>query len=349
MKKEPVEVPRDERGMPIYTPEQIEAYEAVMDYEARRCGDDPSDERTAEHVRMMSGGVHGKSALLERIASGQTPFVLAPPRAMSYPWYDVVEGDGPFEVMNEGETVQDLIKVGAHSGTFLEIIGPHVIIEQSFWNVVRVVDDTHVEVSQLGWLERGFVWQLSLDETLVADTKKNICSWHDPSLGRITTAAQLLAEQRWHVEKGISMMMDAQDDDLFEMALVEARAKDASANQRVNDTRAATGDSGITLVSKFNELSTRYALEAKRKHIAERVAAGKSAIPDDVEIAQMVQEKVEGYYRKENRNGFGWYSADASGNLWLHHWRLHRISPTTPGPSIYLDVSSIPRAAKASS
>lgn len=332
MLKEDKPVPKDERGHYIYTPEQIEHYRAVMAYEVRRQGGNPSDSKQASLMTLMAGGVGGKSALLYRIASGRAPLVIPAPTAMSYPWYGVVEEEGPWELTMEGENLQKQLDVGAKTAQWANRKGPIILIEQSIWNVVRQIDDVTAEVSWPGWQERGYLWRLSLDVIPATESRKTILPRHNPSLKKITTLVDLQNEQRWDVSRFVAELEESNDPVRAADAIEAGRQKDA-------DARSTSGYTG-----RFSEFSVTHRVEAQQKLIAERIASGKSAIPDEQEQELMFQEHMARYLAPRDVSGFGWYSVDQAGGLLAHGWRLHRIAPTIPPEDLYLDVDDLPRA-----
>jgi hypothetical protein len=71
------------------------------------------------------------SALLQRIMSGKAPLPHAPPRAFSYPWYDLYD-----------KPTEDHFVVDVHVGH-----GAVVIINQAAWDLIETVEiDMHYVV-----------------------------------------------------------------------------------------------------------------------------------------------------------------------------------------------------------
>lgn len=72
------------KGLPAGVPREISALRAHL----RQLG------------QLLGGGGAGdvSSALFARLLRGKAPLPLPPPTAYSYPWYDVIEEAGPFEV-----------------------------------------------------------------------------------------------------------------------------------------------------------------------------------------------------------------------------------------------------------
>lgn len=71
------------------------------------------------------------SALLQRLMSGKAPLPFAPPRAFSYPWYDLYD-----------KPTEDHVAVDVH----VNLAGT-VVINQSTWKLVETVEtDVHYVV-----------------------------------------------------------------------------------------------------------------------------------------------------------------------------------------------------------
>ena len=70
----------------------------------------------------MNGVTFEKSSLLHRLLDGKDPLPDPPPTQFSYPWYDVIEGTGPW-LKNEG--------------SFWPQTPDVAIINQSPWHIVE--------------------------------------------------------------------------------------------------------------------------------------------------------------------------------------------------------------------
>lgn len=295
----------DTKSAKRYSEEQIAAYHAVLDYEASRRGLKGEMDTIWDG---MAGGLGGKSALLNRIADGRLPLVYPPPCSFSYPWYDVIEGDGPWEVQ---------VDAGATLGTFLRgMLGQDrlglarsVSINQSLWRVLRRRNDDCLIVSYGDWRTMGFRWKLQKETIPALSAVKAICSWHDPSLSRITTLNQLQAEQLWHVEERYARLRLA----------VEPVSSES-----------------VSGVRSWFEHSMREA-DAQRAQelVSARRAQGLSDWPTLPERQYEAQQMTEAWLKEG-------YSVDSAGNLLAVVWRLHRIRPGVDGPanSIYLDIQA---------
>jgi hypothetical protein len=70
------------------------------------------------------------SALLMRILSGDKPQKNPPPTAFSYPWYDLFD-DAPF---TDHPVVDVYVRTDLGAG-------PTVVINQSVWNIIEVIEE----------------------------------------------------------------------------------------------------------------------------------------------------------------------------------------------------------------
>lgn len=329
----------NDRGSPVYTPEQIALYEAVLHHE---------DERVAalnggeiKVATMMAGGLTGKSALLDRIAAGQKPLVMAPPLSFSYPAYEMIEDEGPIETLiNEDLSLDDMLKLGAQAASYRKTKAPCVVINQWIWDLLRVTGKESALVTCGGWASLGFTWRLSKDAYPLSGTQSRIIAWHNPELGHIRTLDELKAEQRWHVMKMIERLKTAADDGLTQKALEEARQKDASAGSRINGEAGPV--SGLGLISSVYEYTvTMSRIEHAKKELARRAAEGLPEFPDAAEIQTMVDDKVDFYVGKNRQGGKAGYAVGNDGELLRKCWRLQRVAPAKLPDSIYLDPEAL--------
>ncbi|MHB1942264.1 MAG: hypothetical protein ACYCP0_04295 [Acidiferrobacteraceae bacterium] len=122
------------------TPEQrarwdvaVARYNAVMD-QLRASG--------VRHVLPQPG--HEKSALFARLLNGLEPLPHPPPLCYSYPWYEVIEGPGPWRVIDLLINVADKVAViDQDTWRLVESCGHGVwIVQHSVWPPMRLVTDT---------------------------------------------------------------------------------------------------------------------------------------------------------------------------------------------------------------
>jgi len=89
---------------------------------------------------MMGGGAgNGKSALFARLLSGKPALPYPPPTSYSYPWYEIVEGTGPYPV-----TVRNHVAANRRLGASDEIV-----IDQCSWKIVS----SNAAATELGHLQ----------------------------------------------------------------------------------------------------------------------------------------------------------------------------------------------------
>ena len=99
-----------------------------------------TDENVRQVLRLfygMSGGSEGnpRSALLARLLAGKQPLRAPPPSTFHRPWYEVIEDDGPFEVVLSDAHLSDAPVDQSHHET-THSIG----IDRCPWQVVRMND-----------------------------------------------------------------------------------------------------------------------------------------------------------------------------------------------------------------
>ncbi|MBS1228980.1 MAG: hypothetical protein H6R17_2257 [Proteobacteria bacterium] len=76
----------------------------LLSFPTFSAGDESIEEDVRQVLRLfygMSGGAEGnpRSALLARLLDGKPPLRAPPPSTFHRPWYEVIEDDGPFEVI----------------------------------------------------------------------------------------------------------------------------------------------------------------------------------------------------------------------------------------------------------
>lgn len=98
------------------------------------------DENVRQVLRLfygMSGGAEGnpRSALLARLLAGKLPLRAPPPSTFHRPWYEVIEDDGPFEVV-----LSDAHRSCASSEHGEPDATHSICIDRCPWQVVRMND-----------------------------------------------------------------------------------------------------------------------------------------------------------------------------------------------------------------
>lgn len=150
------------------TPKEVENLFKVLEIRLENGYDFPRD---LNHLKISIR----KSALFHRLMEGKEPLPIPPPRAYSYPWYNLIE-DGygyPFEVWE------------ATDKAFVNF--PAVGIDQSIWKLIEKIGENDFIVSYLYGKDHK-----------VSDTK-----WHVYQIGcRVPQSPQLSSSNYlWKIEK----------------------------------------------------------------------------------------------------------------------------------------------------
>ena len=100
----------------------------------------PAGDRAAlrAHWRMIYGSLfgnagHPKSALFARLLSGRPALPFPPPTSYSYPWYAVIDDEGPFPVSLDGAVTLGSLARGTGGAAGMFAVG----INQCDWAVVQ--------------------------------------------------------------------------------------------------------------------------------------------------------------------------------------------------------------------
>lgn len=247
-----------------------------------------------------------KSALFGRLLEGKQALPFPPPCSFSYPWYSVIEDEGPWDVQvpDEAHKLQDLYLRNFLGNMADTLVGtaPKVLLNQSAWTLLRKNSETSGIVSFGEWASAGWTWELKREALSTTEAPGFICAWHNPKLGRITTLEQLRQEQRWHVAKRLQQL---------EYALNPELAEQYIQTEKVNSFfRGAAAESAVA--------AAHIRLNARRQQ-------GIPDLPDAHENEDQAMSQVGRYL---NRG----YFADDQGALFVWVWRLHRLSrgPASP-------------------
>lgn len=256
------------------------------------------------HVRLgtipMGQAGHPKSALFHRLLTGKQPLPNPPPLDFSYPWYDVIEGPGPWDVISHG--------ISNTIDAFRRIDAPDtVVINQHPWLLLEALSSTEAIVSHTHWVEAGYRWRLALHTVPATETQGFIICRHKPEGGRITT------------------LKDLQNEYLF-LAKSDVLAIEAA----LAAGEPATEPSVALLMQALHSNSQKSKEELKRDALlhrgryllSARLKGGFAAIPTAEEVAQSVNERVA-------RTLANHYCVDEAGNLLALVWRLHVVSKGT--------------------
>ena len=289
--------------MPIFfeknelSTEQLMRWDAAMDLYNRLIADN--------HVRLgtipMGQPGHPKSALFHRLLTGKQPLPNPPPLDFSYPWYDVIEGQGPWDVLSHGNSnTIDAFRPDGTSNT--------VVINQHPWLLLEMLSDTEAIVSHTYWRDAGYRWRLSLDTLAATESQGFIICRHKPEGGRITTLKDLQNEYLFLAQRNILAIQAA----LTAGEQPEPEPSVEFLMQALRPTGALTE----------HEKKQEALLCRGRYLLSARLKAGLPAIPSNAEVAQEVTDRVA-------RTLAGHYSVDADGNLLALVWRLSVISKGT--------------------
>jgi hypothetical protein len=90
-----------------------------------------------------------KSALFARLLEGKKPLSFPPPCAYSYPWYSVIEDNGPWDLSLETNSLDELLWEN-RSGE------QEILIEQTPWKVIKKISNEEVIVTFGKWQAMGF-------------------------------------------------------------------------------------------------------------------------------------------------------------------------------------------------
>lgn len=112
----------------------------------------------------MSGGAEGnpRSALLSRLLAGKQPLRAPPPSTFHRPWYEVIEDDGPFEVV-----LSDAHRSCASSDHGEPDTTNSICIDRCPWQVVRMN----------GAAQRLFALQQRLDSKARRNNGETVFGW----------------------------------------------------------------------------------------------------------------------------------------------------------------------------
>lgn len=264
-----------------------------------------TDEQLLGHLRMLNklqggGAQDEKSALFARLLEGRQPLIYPPPCSFSYPWYAVIEDQGPWEIFAPAQSVKDMLATYHENDKGL-------MIDHSVWKLLSIISNTEALITFGAWEDLGFMWKLSLDRVLCTHTVAYISSWHDTSLARITTLDQLKAEQLFHIEKTYKKL------------------KLLNPHTKVEYTEEIIAQYGENYATGILATEQSAAEELLKQRLAKKL----TPYPTAAEIQAEVKVKVQEYFDKG-------YSVDKKGNLYHLVWRLARVTPLGITKDIYI-------------
>lgn len=150
----------------------------LLSFPAFKAGGEAIDDNVRQVLRMfygMSGGAEGnpRSALLARLLAGKQPLRAPPPSTFHRPWYEVIEDDGPFEV----------VLGDAHYSCCPADPGHHesahsICIDHCPWQIVRMN----------GAAQRLLALQQRLDRKARRENGETAFEWTEALLGDVRAA-----------------------------------------------------------------------------------------------------------------------------------------------------------------
>ena len=150
----------------------------LLSFPAFKAGGETVDDNVRQVLRMfygMSGGAEGnpRSALLARLLAGKQPLRAPPPSTFHRPWYEVIEDDGPFEV----------VLGDAHCSSCPTDPGHHesahsICIDHCPWQIVRMN----------GAAQRLLALQQRLDSKARRENGETAFEWTEALLGDVRAA-----------------------------------------------------------------------------------------------------------------------------------------------------------------
>jgi hypothetical protein len=150
--------------------------------------------KTVNHLD--SAQEKSKSVLFKRLLDGHLPLAIAPPVSWAYPWYDVIEGAGPWPVSisRRIESIDEIMCQGLDFNTARRFNG--IQINQSNWTLLERQSDTRALVSYKKWLDLGYTWLLERHVVEASNSKSPIVSVHNSRFsGRVRTLDDLKLEE----------------------------------------------------------------------------------------------------------------------------------------------------------
>jgi len=233
-----------------------------------------------------------KSALLGRLVDGKEPLKFAPPLSFALPWYDVIEGDGPWNitVSRKIKSVDQLRCTGLDYSTAQIFSG--ITINQCVWTMLEYRCDTEVVVSYRKWHDVGYTWLLSLDEVKASDSKSAITVNTNEGVTRITTLKQLRHAHEFQVRNHFAKLQWALDAQAAESHVEEGKS-----------------------LSVLAENTARNQVKEGISMLNERRRNGLGDTPGENEIEDRIESAVASVLKDA-------YFVNDQGELVLHEWRL---------------------------
>ncbi|WP_139313526.1 hypothetical protein [Rhodoferax antarcticus] len=239
-----------------------------------------------------------KSCLFKRLMAGKDPLPIAPPLSWSYPWYEVIEDDGPWpiSISRLTETVDVLIRQGIDFNTAQRFTG--IDIHQCLWTVLERRSATCCIVSFRKWVNFGYVWSLERHAVEAYTSRSHITAINNSRfIGKVKTIDDLRLVELGRVEKKLNCLMWARDG-------VEA--------QTFIDKQRA--------ISILSELSANAQVRAGLELAFERKHAGLSVTPSRDEVLVLAERGVSKILKD------GYFVREEDGMLMAYEWSLSAVS-----------------------
>lgn len=247
--------------------------------------------------------VDEKSALFARLLNGKSPFIFPPPCAYSYPWYEVIEENGPWSLSVEAQQLEDILWENLHGEQ-------QILIEQTPWKILSKDSDTEIKVTFGKWETLDFQWVLKKVKKSCTQTKSFIYCHHKPNVVRITNYEDLKNEQLYQINKEfdkIKLILDNDFQETYKFLLIKKY-----------------GNSPVMQSVLASEIQSGEEL------LNERRQAGLTDYPSMQEIEKLAQEKVNKYLNSG-------YIVNENGDLFVEVWVLEKIKGKVT-PEIYMEI-----------
>lgn len=247
--------------------------------------------------------VDEKSALFARLLEGKKPFIYPPPCAYSYPWYEVIEEKGPFNLSLEAKNLEEIIWENLSEEK-------QVLIEQTPWKLLEKISEQEVRVTFGRWEDLGFEWRLKKTKVSCESTQSFIYCHHKNGMARITTFEDLKNEQIYQVKKEfdkIMLVLDENFNNQYKISLYEKYGASAVSESIFNSD-----------------------VEIGKHLLEERRLSKLSDYPSKEEIDSIVNKKIQDYFDSG-------YSKDENGKLYVEVWVLEKTKGEVT-PEIYMKI-----------
>jgi hypothetical protein len=168
------------------------------------------------------------SALFYRLLNNKKGLVYPPPCSYSYPWYSVIEEDGPWELDLELEI---------NNSFWDNLLGNRcIMIDQTPWKIVKKVSDIEYHITYGKWESLNYLWKLKLEDKSCEETTTFIACHHKEK-ERITTLDDLKEEIKFHFKNHFNKLKLLTDNDYYESYKKELEVQYKSIGLAILDTQ----------------------------------------------------------------------------------------------------------------